>query len=189
MLKQTPSQTVGPFFHVGLVGGHGHSLVNDDTRGRKIIIRGVVRDGNGDPVPDAMIEIWQADAEGIYRHPADPRRQDPDPNFAGFGRAATDDDGRYRFHTVKPGRSGPDPETGPAPHINLHVFARGLLIHAMTRLYFQDEPSNQQDPILNSVEVERRKTLIASPAEDSNPPAYCFDIVLQGEGETVFFSP
>lgn len=187
MSNQTPSQTVGPFFHLGLIRGGGNDLLRDQTRGQRILIRGRVIDGNGDPVSDAMLEIWQADAGGIYRHPGDPRYPDSDPHFHGFGRAATNEHGEYLIKTVKP---GPSPANGDAPHINLRVFARGMLIHATTRLYFADEPANQADPVLTAIEdAERRQTLIAERQQGEDLATYRFDLRLQGDRETVFFDP
>jgi protocatechuate 3,4-dioxygenase alpha subunit len=190
MAGQTPSQTVGPFFHLGLIAGGENNLVQDQTRGRRILIRGTVLDGDGQPVPDAMLETWQADAQGIFRHPADPLHQQADPHFHGFGRAATDDAGRYWIKTIKPGaveRPGMEPH---APHLELRIFARGMLIHALTRLYFDDEPGNANDRVLNSIsDPARRQTLIARFEAGQDLPTYGFNIVLQGESETVFFDP
>jgi protocatechuate 3,4-dioxygenase alpha subunit len=187
MLPQTPSQTVGPFFYDALIAEGRNinpALAQDGARGQRIVITGSVLDGDGALVPDAMIEIWQADADGIYNHPADPNHAQADPRFLGFGRSDTRDNGRYSFTTVKPGRVGDQ-----APHVNVHVFSRGMLIHAHTRLYFSDEPSNASDPVLALVPAERRRTLIAQLQPDSGLPTYCCDIVLQGADETVFFAP
>jgi protocatechuate 3,4-dioxygenase, alpha subunit len=188
---QTPSQTVGPFFHYGLfVRENQNILVNDETQGERILIKGQVMDGAGNPVPDAMIEIWQADNNGYYSHPADPNHAQADPNFAYFGRADTLNNGAYTFKTVKPGVVPFDAERDQAPHINVRLFARGLLIHAYTRLYFADEAeANTHDPVLNLVPDVRRHTLIAPPQQSGDLTTYCFNIVLQGDGETVFFVP
>ena len=186
MMDQTPSQTVGPFFHIGLARERQDVLVDEETRGQRILIKGRVTDGEGNAVPDAVLEIWQADAGGVYDHPADPRRADADPHFAGFGRAPTDDDGRYRFKTVKPGLVPGDGGETQAPHVNLRVFARGMLIHATTRIYFPNETTNGDDPVLNAVAPPRRGTLIASDVSGDDLPTYRFDVVLQGEDETVF---
>jgi protocatechuate 3,4-dioxygenase alpha subunit len=188
MSDQTPSQTVGPFFHVGLIQAGQENLVEEGTRGQRILVRGRVLDGEGAPVPDAMLEIWQADAGGIYNHPADPRRPQADSRFPGFGRAATDENGEYQFKTVKPGPVPGDDGQPQAPHINLRVFARGMLIHATTRLYFPDEAANRGDPVLAAIpDAERRSTLLATVVPGQDLPTYRFDVVLQGEKETAFF--
>lgn len=184
-MKQSASQTVGPFFRIGLIYGQAqNNLVNEQTSGERITLTGVVLDGDGEPIPDAMIEIWQPDARGIFNHPLDPLHEQADPHFRGFGRAENRSAGIFEFKTIKPG--GRD---GQAPYINVHVFARGLLIHAMTRIYFSDEPANAEDPVLNSVESGRRHTLVATRQEYDGPPLYHFDIHMQGEDETVFFNP
>lgn len=190
MAKQTPSQTVGPFFQYGLVFGGEDILVNEETTGERIRIQGLVTDGEGAPVLDALIEIWHADTNGIYNHPTDPNHANADPHFRGFGRSETIDDGMFSFKTVKPGAVAFDDSTMQAPHINVHVFARGLLLHAHTRIYFSDEASNAYDPVLNSIESSgRRQTLIAQREDGADLPTYRFDIVLQGDNETVFFNP
>jgi len=185
MMKQTASQTVGPYFRIGMIYGPAQNdLLNDQTSGERITITGLVLDGDGEPIPDATIEIWQPDARGIFNHPADPLHEQADPHFRGFGRAETRDAGRYEFKTIKPGS-----RDGQAPFINVLVFSRGMLIHAMTRLYFSDEPANGDDPVLNSLPTERRGTLIAARQESGDQPTYQFDIRMQGENETVFFNP
>lgn len=190
MSKQTPSQTVGPFFHVGLIRGGTNDLLREQTRGQRILLRGQVIDGNGDPVTDAMLEIWQADADGIYRHPSDPRFADWDPHFHGFGRVATGQSGEYHFKTIMPGETQRQGDPPQAPHINLRVFARGMLIHVYTRIYFPDQPANQADPVLSKIaDQSRRQTLIATKHESDDLPTYGFDIRLQGSQETVFFDP
>ena len=188
---QTPSQTVGPFFHYGLVDkGSENILVNDDSQGQRVLIKGQVTDGNGDPIPDAMLEIWQADCNGIYNHPADPHHKDADLNFFGFGRAATNKNGIYTFKTVKPGIVAYNESTQQAPHVNVRIFARGMLIHAYTRLYFSDEPvANASDPILNLAPEDRRHTLIALREDKCDLPTYCLNISMHGAEETVFFEP
>lgn len=185
MPGQTPSQTVGPFFGFGLIFPGEEDLLNDDVSGRRIVIRGTVCDGDGAPVPDAMIETWQADSNGIYNHPADPRHAEADPHFSGFARAATGPDGGYQVRTIKPGPVGDQ-----APHISIRVFARGMLIHAYTRMYFPGEPANASDPVLNLESVgDRGDTLIAVDETGFGLQTYRFDIRLQGERETVFFNP
>lgn len=190
-LPQTPSQTVGPFFHYGLFTRDNlNILVNDDTKGRRILIKGQVVDGEGHPVPDALLEIWQADSQGYYNHPSDPNHAKADRNFKNFGRADTVNNGVYMFKTVKPGIVPFDAGRSQAPHINVRVFARGMLIHAYTRLYFGDESeANRADPVLSLVPEMRRHTLIALLQETGDLMTYCFNVVLQGEGETVFFNP
>jgi protocatechuate 3,4-dioxygenase alpha subunit len=185
VMKQSASQTVGPFFRIGLMYGRAqNNLLDEQTAGERITLTGVVYDGDGQPIPDALIEIWQPDAKGIFNHPSDPLHAQADPHFRGFGRAENRNAGRYEFKTIKPGGRDRMP-----PNINVHVFARGMLIHAMTRIYFSDEPANTDDPVLRSVEPERRHTLIATREESEGPPVYRFDIHMQGEDETVFFNP
>lgn len=184
-MLQSASQTVGPFFRIGLIYSKAQSnLVNEDTSGERITLTGVVFDGDGQPIPDAMIEIWQPDSNGIYNHPLDPLHEQADSHFHGFGRAENRNEGKYEFKTIKPG--GRD---GMPPYINVHVFARGMLTHAMTRVYFSDEAANAEDAVLNSVEAERRSTLIATREDSDRGPVYRFDIHMQGEDETVFFNP
>ena len=191
MPKQTPSETVGPYFTMGLLREARNVLVTDATEGERIRIEGRVTDGAGEPVSDAMIEIWQANAHGRYDHPEDTQDKPLDAAFGGFGRAATDDDGAYWFETVKPG-----PVPGPgnalqAPHIGVAVFARGMLRQAYTRIYLAGEAANENDPVLSAIDdAERRNTLIASGAGGAageGRAVYRFDIVLQGANETVFF--
>lgn len=181
-LTQTASQTVGPFFSFGLTAVDQSVLVNEQTQGERITLTGQVLDGDGLPVTDAMVEIWQPDANGIFHHPNDPNHANADPNFNGFGRSETVDDGTYHFETVKPGAINES-----APYINVRIFARGMLIHAITRLYFSDEPQNETDPVLAAVPADRRATLIAQREESRGTTRYRLDIRLQGENETVFF--
>ncbi len=197
MAKQTASQTVGPYFAYCLTeaeryGGRdiaSNVLVAEETLGSRIRIEGRVFDGAGKPVPDAMIEIWQANAAGRYAHPEDMRAQAAlDPSFKGFGRAGTDGNGRFFFDTIKPGALPGARGAQQAPHINVIVFARGMLVHAYTRLYFSDEQkANAADPALGLVHEARRKTLIAERRESDGRIGYWLDIRLQGEDETVFF--
>jgi protocatechuate 3,4-dioxygenase alpha subunit len=187
-LIPTPSQTVGPFFHLGLDHAAWADLTTGSPVGERIRIAGRVIDGDNMPVPDAMIELWQANAAGRYNHPDDHQADRPlDPNFRGFGRVATDGEGRFRILTIKP---GPVPGRGnalQAPHINVAVFARGLLIHLFTRIYFDGEPGNAADPLLSSIEdAAVRRTLLARRTDAGDPPLYQFDIVLQGDNETAF---
>ncbi|MDI3341480.1 MAG: protocatechuate 3,4-dioxygenase subunit alpha [Sphaerobacter sp.] len=188
--RLTGAQTVGPFFHPALLreDARRNVLVQPETEGERIRIEGCVYDGDGVPVPDAMVEIWQANHYGRHRHPLDQRPLPLDPTFIGFGRCGTDDAGRYWFETIKPGPVSFDGERSQAPHICVLVFARGLLNHLVTRLYFADEPANAADPVLQRVPPERRETLIAQRAVVDGAVVYRFDIVLQGDGETVFFN-
>lgn len=187
-LGETPSQTVGPFFSIRLSGEGENVLVSDGVGGDRIRLVGRVLDGAGEPVGDALIELWQANAQGRYRHPDDTREEiELDRGFTGFGRAATEfETGKYWFETIKPGPV-PDPEGEmQAPHLNLIVQARGMLNPLFTRVYFPDEEeANRSDLVLRMVPADRRDTLVAI-AENSDPPVYRFDIRLQGEGETVF---
>ena len=185
-LLQTPSQTVGPFFKPALVRSGQESLITTGSRGERVTIEGRVLDGDAAGVSDAMIELWQANADGRYDHPDDSQEKLLDPNFHGFGRAATDERGRFRFYTIKP---GPVPGSGnilQAPHINVSIFARGLLKRLVTRIYFPDEPLNAADVVLNSVAPERRSTLIARIESAERQAVLRFDIILQGANETVY---
>jgi protocatechuate 3,4-dioxygenase alpha subunit len=180
-MSETPSQTVGPFLSIGLPWPDGPFVVLDaDPNG--FWVHGVVTDGAGEPVPDALVETWQADPDGRFDHPDDPRGAVS--GFRGFGRCPTDDTGRYAIRTLKPGPV-PGPDGAPqAPHVDVSVLARGLLHRVVTRVYFADEPdANTADPVLLTVPADRRATLIAMPDEEG----YRFDIRLQGEQETVFF--
>jgi protocatechuate 3,4-dioxygenase alpha subunit len=171
-----------------MIRGGENTMVQDETVGERIYIKGRVFDGDGQPVPDACLEIWQADAQGYFNHPADPNYEQADRSFRGFGRSETKDNG-FWFKTIRPGVvPGPDGQPQ-ARHINVRVFSRGMLIHAVTRLYFSDESGNVDDPVLNRVPEERRSTLIAQREDFGDVPTYRFDIQLQGENETVFFNP
>lgn len=184
---QTPSQTIGPFFKPSLVKSGDETLARRESRGERIVIVGRILDGDGAPVDDAMVEIWQANADGRYDHLDDAQEKLIDPQFHGFGRASTDRHGGFRFDTIKPGRVPGVSAVLQAPHINVSLFARGLLKRLVTRIYFPDEPSNDADPVLNAVSNDRRSTLIARLESASPQPVLRFDIVLQGENETVFF--
>jgi protocatechuate 3,4-dioxygenase alpha subunit len=187
MLYATASQTVGPYLHIGLTGLNCADLTADapDLAAQRIVIEGRVFDGRGEPVPDGMVEIWQANPAGRYRHPEDTRDLTLVPGFTGFGRVPTEADGSFRFVTVKPG-AVPDVEGRPqAPHIMVSVFMRGLVKHVASRIYFPDETAaNAADSVLSLVPAERRATLIAQP---NGQNSYRWDVVLQGAGETVFF--
>lgn len=193
MPGQTPSQTVGPFFAYGLTARqYGYpftSIVTGDMadetmEGERIRLFGQVIDGQGKPIGDAMVEIWQADSQGRYAHPAD--RRGSNTGFIGFGRQGTgaDPQNRFMFNTIKPGSV----DAEQAPHVNVVVFMRGLLSHAYTRIYFSDEAeANARDPVLQSVPEARRATLIAERLDAAPGALYRFDIRMQGENETVFF--
>ena len=185
-LLPAPSQTSGPFLSIGLLREHiGSSVVPDDDP-RAIRIHGRLLDGNGDPIPDGMIEIWQANAAGRYAHPEDARTEIAlEEGFLGFGRSGTVEDGWFEFVTVKPGRV-PAPEGElQAPHLVVLVFARGLLKHLVTRLYFPDEPeANASDPILSELGESEQATLVAQ----AEGEGLRFDIHLQGDSETTFFA-
>lgn len=186
--RQTPAQTVGPFFHDALMRHGVEDLDPKGTAGSAVIIVGSVRDGENEPVRDAMIEVWQADGGGRYRHPADGRASDVPSSFIGFGRIATDQTGSFRLTTVMPGTVPGPRNSVQAPHLSIHIFARGLLDKLATRMYFDGHPANDHDPVLGRVPEARRDSLVAQPeAEIGGIPSFRFDIVLQGPGETVFF--
>jgi protocatechuate 3,4-dioxygenase alpha subunit len=185
----TPSQTAGPYLHIALPWPDGPQVAAPGAAGA-ITITGVITDGAGQPVPDALVETWQADPDGRFDHPDDPRGARPpaEPSFRGFGRCPTGPDGSFSIVTLKPGPL-PSPGGGTeAPHIDVSVFARGLLNRVVTRIYFPDEAAaNAADPVLASlVDPARAATLVAT-ADPATPGTFRFDIRLQGAGETVFF--
>jgi protocatechuate 3,4-dioxygenase alpha subunit len=185
-LVPTASQTVGPFFHLGFAWLFQPEFAPPGLAGERVSVTGRVLDGDGQPVPDATLEIWQADPEGRYPPPEGRRGGQVHPRFRGFGRVPTDAAGVFRFATVKPGRvPGPAGRTQ-APHFDVSVFMRGLNRHLVTRMYFPDDPANAQDPILALVDPTRRPTLIAHSSRGA-PALLEWDVVLQGDGETVFF--
>ena len=184
-LTATPSQTVGPFFSIGLDPLGVENLAAPGVSGQRIAIAGRVLDGDGIPVPDAVLEIWQANAHGKYAHPQDQPPQKFAGDFAGYGRVSTNDVGEFRFTTIKPG-----PVPGPkgqmqAPHLLVSIFMRGLLNRLVTRIYFPDEPANDSDFVLSLLEESRRPTLIARRTNSASELEW--DVVLQGADETVFF--
>ena len=194
--KETPSQTAGPYVHIGLTPNFcgiegvydadlGVSMVNEKTRGERITIKARVIDGSGTPLKDALIEIWQADADGLYNSPSE-LRGTADPNFSGWGRKATDmTSGECVFETIKPGRVPYPDGRLMAPHISFWIVARGINLGLHTRMYFADEEkANGEDPILQRVEHRVRVPTLIAPRDDG---AYIFDIHLQGDRETVFF--
>jgi protocatechuate 3,4-dioxygenase alpha subunit len=200
-LLETPSQTAGPYVHIGLIphqagfdifeNNFSNVLAGPDTKGERIVVEGRIFDGLGSACKDILVEIWQANAAGRYNSPADTQDKPLDPSFRGWGRTGTDfQTGVYRFETIKPGpvfgRSGTKPM---APHLNVWIAARGINIGLSTRIYFPDEEAlNADDPVLRMIEPQvRRDTLIARREDREGAPTYVFDIRLQGEGETVFF--
>ena len=200
-LKETPSQTAGPYVHIGLIPHQagfdifeatlGATLAGPQVAGERICIEGRIFDGLGDPCRDVLVELWQANAAGRYNSPADHQTDKPvDPAFRGWGRTGTDfQTGLFAFDTIKPGavtgRRGHKPM---APHVSLWLVARGINIGLSTRMYFPDEEAlNATDPVLHMVEPSRRPTLIARREQRGEGVAYVFDIRLQGPGETVFF--
>ena len=187
-LLPTPSQTAGPYFHLGLTAKHSVSnIAGPKTKGERLRILFRVLDGNNQPVPDAMIEIWQANAVGKYKHPDDPQDKLEDLEFFGFGRVATDQNGICIFETIKPGCVPANDEGAvQAPHLNLSIFGRGILNRLATRVYFAGDPANDADPVLARVPDERRNTLFAHPATQGDSD-WVFDLHLCGEDETVFF--
>lgn len=199
-LKETPSQTGGPYVHIGLLpkqagfeifeNNFNNQLVKDLTQGERIRLEGQVFDGLGLPLRDVLIEIWQADANGIYLSQADTQGQAADAAFQGWGRAGADfETGIWSFNTIKPGAVAGRKGTKQAPHIAVVVFARGINIGLHTRVYFEDETeANAKDQVLNGIEwAPRRQTLIAKRSEENGEVVYRFDIRIQGDNETVFF--
>jgi protocatechuate 3,4-dioxygenase alpha subunit len=193
-LKETASQTAGPYVHIGLAPGAagfktfeqelGQVIAAPDVPGERIRVEGVVIDGTGSPVKDVLLEVWQADSNGIYSHPEDPRHDQVAKGFRGWGRVITDfDTGLWSFDTIKPGATPGRAGRTQSPHISFWLVARGINIGLNTRMYFPED-DHSADPVLNSVEqLARRQTLIAT---KTGPGAYRFDIRLQGDGETVF---
>jgi protocatechuate 3,4-dioxygenase, alpha subunit len=185
-LQATTSQTVGPFFSLGLTRMNRDNLAGPAVSGERVSIEGRVLDGDGKPVPDAILEIWQANAHGRYAHPDDQQDKPLEREFMGFGRIPTDVNGRFRFSTVKPGPV-PGPRGRPqAPHLLVSIFARGLLRRLVTRIYFPDERANADDFALSLVPAERRPTLIATKMA-GHEGALAWSVHLQGPEETVFF--
>lgn len=186
-LVATPSQTVGPFFHFGLADDATRGVLADEsTKGERIALRIRVLDGDEAAVPDALLEIWQADADGRYVRPTEAASVDRPPAFTGFGRLPTNADGTCVFQTIRPGRIDNASGRPEASHINILLFARGLLRHLCTRVYLDDADALERDPILGEIAPDRRHTLIAR-RSDEVPGEWRHDIRLQGDGETVFF--
>ena len=183
--RSTPSQTVGPFFSIGLERISRADLA-EGSPGERIAIQGRVLDGDGQPVPDAVVEIWQADADGRYHHLEQSGTRNDAASFFGFGRIPTDDHGRFSFTTIKPGPVHSPDGKPQAPHLQISVFMRGLLKQLVTRLYFPEEPLNASDVVLRVVPESRRQTLIARQAGPKENTLE-WNVCLQGENETVFF--
>ena len=185
-LQATTSQTVGPFFKIGLEWLNRDNLAGPGVAGERVTVAGCVLDGDSKPVPDALLEIWQANSQGKYAHPEDTQNKTVEPGFTGYGRIPTDDNGHFRFTTIKPGQvPGPGGKLQ-APHIVVSVFARGLLRRLVTRIYFPDEPANAADFALSQIEPARRGTLIARKLAGQTGTLE-WNVVLQGAEETVFF--
>ena len=183
-LRASTSQTIGPYLRIGLEWMQVEDMVPKGVAGERVSIRGRVVDGNGKPVNDAAVEIWQANSHGRYAHPEDKQDKPLEKAFRGYGRSLTNDNGEFRFNTIKPGRvPGPDGKLQ-APHLTVTIFMRGLLKHLQTRIYFPDDPANAEDPILALVPAERRSTMIARRSADGTLE---WNAVLQGKSETVFF--
>jgi protocatechuate 3,4-dioxygenase, alpha subunit len=185
-LIPTPWQTVGPYFAIGCTPGNCDSLAAPGVAGIHIVIAGRVLDGDGAPVPDSLLEIWQANSYGKYAHPEDTQDRPIEPGFRGYGRIPTDDDGKFRFSTIQPGPV-PGPDGNPqAPHIEVSVFARGLMRRLVTRIYFPGEAANETDFALSRVDPQRRATLIARKVP-GQAAQFEWNVILQGPSETVFF--
>ena len=183
-LTPTPSQTVGPYLHLGLTDTRSLSRVaGDGAEGERVWLTFRVLDGEGAPVPDAMIELWQADSEGNYERPSG---SESGATFGGFGRLATAEDGSCTFETIKPGCVSGSDGIVQSPHINVSILGRGILKRLSTRLYFAGESGNEADPVLALVPENRRATLLARP-DAARSGNWVFDVRLRGEGETVFF--
>jgi protocatechuate 3,4-dioxygenase alpha subunit len=186
ILGLAASQTVGPFFQIGLEDLYQTDLTVLGMHGTIITIAGRILDADRLPVSDALVEIWQANSFGKYAHPEDDQGKPLDPGFIGFGRCPTDADGAFKFRTIRPGLVPSSTRDPQAPHINVSIFMRGLLNRLVTRIYFADDTRNASDDVLNLVEPKRRSTLLARP-DQSDPQLYLWNVILQGEDETVFF--
>jgi protocatechuate 3,4-dioxygenase, alpha subunit len=183
-LRASTSQTIGPYLRIGLEWMQIEDLAQKGVSGERVTIRGRVTDADGKPVNDAVVEIWQANSHGRYASPEDKQDKPLDAAFRGYGRSLTDDEGAFRFSTIKPGRVPGSGNSMQAPHLNVTIFMRGLLKQLVTRMYFPDDAANAEDPILALVPAERRQTLIARRASNGSLE---WNIVLQGKNETVFF--
>ena len=179
--------TVGPFFHSVLPWKDGGEMAKPETKGEHVTILGRVLDAEGQPINDAMIELWQANAAGRYAHPEDEGPAELDASFQGFGRVAADAEGRFSVSTIKPGRVRGLGNSLQAPHIEISVFARGVLKRLVTRLYFAGEPANEQDPVLVLIEDEKRRSTVMAVRDPENASHWHFILNLGGPDETVFF--
>jgi len=184
-LQATTWQTVGPYFRIGLARLFESDIAGADTQGPRIAVEGRVLDGDDAPIPDAVLEIWQATGNGKYVHSGDIEHRPLEPGFRGFGRVPTDEEGRFRFTTIKPGPVHGIRHAQQAPHLLVGLMMRGLLKRLITRIYFPDEPLNGQDEVLQLVDPSRRETLLLH-ASDS-PDSFTWEIHMQGKNETVFF--
>ena len=185
-LQATTWQTVGPYFRIGLARLFESDIAGADTQGPRIAIEGRVLDGDGAPIPDAVLEIWQATGNGKYAHPDDMQDKPLEPGFHGFGRVPTDEKGHFRFTTIKPGPVPGLRHAQQAPHLVVGLMMRGLLKRLVTRAYFPDEPLNDQDEVLQLVDPSRRETLLLHATPDA-PDIFTWEIHMQGKDETVFF--
>ncbi len=183
-LRASTSQTIGPYLRIGLEWMQIEDMAPKGVAGERVELRGRVVDADGKPVNDAAVEIWQANSHGRYAHPEDKQDKPLEKNFRGYGRSLTNDQGAFRFSTIKPGRvPGPSGKLQ-APHLTVTIFMRGLLKHLQTRIYFPDDPANAEDPILALVPADRRSTMMARRTADGTLE---WNAVLQGKNETVFF--
>ncbi|MGG5817379.1 protocatechuate 3,4-dioxygenase subunit alpha [Falsiroseomonas sp. HW251] len=185
----TPWHTIGPFFPRTFFHDGDNDLNRGAARGQRIVLRGRVLEEGGAPCVNAVLEAWQADAEGRFAHPLDPEGRDADPGFLGWGRAWTDEDGRFEFRTIRPGGYD-DPAGRRAPHVNIMVIGSGIMGRLQTTLFFPDEPANLADPVLLSLPAPLRPRLIAAPdSEEKGVPAFRLDLLLHDAagGETPFF--
>jgi len=178
------SQTVGPFFQIGLELLMNADVAGPDVPGERVTLEGQVLDGDRVPIPDAVIETWQANAQGKYAHPEDSQAKPTDAGFRGYGRVATDDNGFFRIRTIKPGRAPGPNGSEQAPHLEVSVLMRGLMKRLVTRIYFPGDAANESDPVLNLVPAARRQTLIA---RNCGAGVLRWNVLMQGDDETVFF--
>jgi protocatechuate 3,4-dioxygenase, alpha subunit len=184
-LQATTWQTVGPYFRIGLAHLYEADIAGENIPGQHIHVQGRVFDGNLQPIPDAIVEVWQANAHGKYAHPDDQQDKPLERGFRGYGRIPTDDDGRFSFTTIKPGSVSEPNGEEQAPHLLVSLMMRGLLKRLVTRIYFPEEPLNSSDPTLQLIEPSRQKTLVLNPGDQ--PGTFTWDIHMQGNEETVFF--